>query len=453
MDSGSGAGMTMDFHMKQFFGRIMLEYLRFFAKWKLSRIHPKIIGITGSVGKTSAINALHTILSPTLKTKTTFKGNSESGIPLEILNIKLKDFSFFSWLLACVLAPIRVFDGEVYDVLIVEMGVDAPYEPKNMSYLLKIIRPDIGIILNVSAVHTEQFKGDVEAIAGEKSLLVTTMDSTKTAILNGDDRYLQKIFPKVHAEIFTFGRNKDATLRISDCQVKKYSTTFTYNWINKILQLKFDDQLFFEEYGYIFAAILLAAWKLGIPFKNSIERLEKEYRLPPGRLSVLKGEKQSTIIDSSYNASPVAVSAALHLVKNLSIPGKKIVVLGDMRELGVLEEEKHRELGIFASQSGDFIVLVGPLMKKYALPAILNTGFSHTHVFSFDTAKDVGQFLLKKLMKRNDLVLVKGSQNTIFLEQVVYELMKEKNRSHELLCRQSEYWQQVRNRFFSKHKL
>jgi len=436
--------------MKQFFGSIVLAYLRFFAKLKLKKIRPKIIGVTGSVGKTSAIHGLHLILSKKHKTKTTFKGNSESGIPLEILNIKLKDFSIISWLKAMVLAPIRAFDGESYEVLIVEMGVDAPYEPKNMGYLLKIIHPDIGIILNISAAHTEQFKGDVNAITQEKSRLVTSMDKTKIVILNSDDRYLQNILPNVQAEICTFGKNQDATLKIVEYHVKKMSTIFTYDWKGKKLQATFQDQLYFEEYGYIFAAVFLGAWKLGIPFEESIQIIEKEYHLPPGRLSIIKGEKHSTIIDSSYNASPVAMTAALTLVKHMSVHGKKILVLGDMRELGVLAEEKHKEIGIFASQSGYYIVLVGPLMKKYANHAILNTGFPKERVYVFDNAKDVGQFILQKLMKRDDLILIKGSQNTIYLEQVVYELMKEKNQAYTLLCRQSEYWTHVRKRFFSK---
>jgi len=439
--------------MKQFFGSIILSYLRFFATWKLQIIHPKIIGVTGSVGKTSAIHGLHMIVSKNYETKTTLKGNSESGIPLEILNIKLNNFSIVSWLKAMVLAPFQVFDGESYDVLIVEMGVDAPTEPKNMGYLLKIIKPDIGIILNISAVHTEQFQGDVAAIAKEKALLVTTMDKTKTAIINGDDRYLQQFLPKIQAETLTFGRGKGATLRIVEYQVKNFSTAFTYEWQGKKFHLKFSDQLFFEEYGQIFAAMLLCGWKVGIPIEDSIRMLEEGYRVPPGRLSVLKGEKQATIIDSSYNASPAATVAVLNLIKNISVSGKKILVLGDMRELGVLEEEKHREIGIFAAQSGEHIVLVGPLMKKYALPAILNTGFSKDHVHVFDTAKDVGQFVFQKLMKRNDLVLVKGSQNTIYLEAVVYDLMKEKKRAKELLCRQSDYWTNVRKQFFSKKTL
>jgi UDP-N-acetylmuramoyl-tripeptide--D-alanyl-D-alanine ligase len=434
--------------MKQLFGRIILEYLRFFAKIKLRRINPKIIGVTGSVGKTSAIHGLHTVISKKYKTKTTWKGNSESGIPLEILNIKLKDFSFMSWIRACVVAPMKAFDDESYEVLIVEMGVDAPTEPKNMEYLLKIISPDIGIILNVSAVHTAAFHGNVDAIAKEKGLLVTRLNESKTAIVNGDEHVLQEIQKDIQAEKLLFGRGKNAALRFTGYALNKFSTRFTFEAEGKLYTLKFNDRIFFEEYGYIFAAILLGAWKLDIPFAEAIQILEKEYRLPAGRLSVLKGEKQSTILDSSYNASPAAVAAVLNLVKNIHVSGKKILVLGDMRELGVLEEEKHKEIGVFATQSGEYIILVGPSMKRYALPAIFATGFPKDHVFSFDAAKDVGQFIIKHILKRNDFLVVKGSQNTIFLETVVYDLMKEKNKAHELLCRQSQYWQQVRKKFF-----
>jgi len=439
--------------MKQIFGRIILEYLRIFAKIKLRRIHPKIIGVTGSVGKTSAIHGLHTVISKKYKTKTTWKGNSESGIPLEILNIKLKDFSFMSWIRACIVAPMKAFDDESYEVLIVEMGVDAPTEPKNMEYLLKIISPDIGIILNVSAVHTAAFNGNVEAIAKEKGLLATRMDVSKTAIVNGDEHLLQDIQKDIQAEILLFGRGKNAVLRFTGYSLNKFTTRFTFEAEGKPYALKFIDQLFFEEYGYIFSAILLGAWKLDISFADAIHTLEKEYRLPSGRLSIIKGEKHSTIIDSSYNASPAAVAAVLNLIKNVHVSGKKIVVLGDMRELGILEEEKHKEIGVFATQSGEYIILVGPNMKRYALPAILATGFPKDHVFSFDTAKDVGQFIIKNILKRNDLIVVKGSQNTIFLETVVYDLMKEKGKAHELLCRQSQYWQHVRKKFFQNPNL
>lgn len=437
--------------MNQFFGRIILEYLRFFAKWKLRRVHPKTIGVTGSVGKTGAINALDTIIAPSLKTKTTFQGNSESGIPLEILNIRLHDFSLFSWLKAMVLAPIRVFDREIYDVLIVEMGVDAPYEPKNMGYLLKIVTPDIGIILNVAPVHTQQFQGNVEAIAKEKGLLVTTMSTSGTAIINSDDVRIRNLEKYISSTVKTFGFNKSATFRCVGYTLKKFTTVFTYEHEDKTVTLTFKNQLFIKEYAYMFAAVLLGACEVGVPLRDAMNRLEKNFRLPPGRLSVLKGEKNSVIIDSSYNASPVAVLAILKLLNDIPCSGKKIAVLGDMRELGILAQEKHREIGMKAAQSADEIILVGPLMKQFALPEILRSEFPKDRVFHFDTAGDVGQFILTKRLKKNDLILVKGSQNTIFLEQVVYELMKEKNRAKELLCRQSRYWQRVRNTFFSHH--
>jgi len=436
--------------MKHFFGRMILEYLRFFTKLKLQRVHPKIIGVTGSMGKTSAMHALATIISPSYKTKVTLKGNSESGIPLEILNIKMKNFSCMSWMSALALAPVHAFDDEMYDVLIVEMGIDEPEEPKNMGYLLKIVTPDIGVILNVSSVHTEQFGGDIHAIAKEKGLLVTTMDETRVAVINADDPLVAPLKDQTSALVKTFGKGKNATLRITAYELKGTTTTIIFEYNDIRHTLSFKDQVFFEQYGYIFAAALLVGIQLEISLEDGIKRLQTSYHLPPGRLSVLKGEKQSTIIDSSYNASPSAVKAALQLLKQVKIKGKRIAVLGDMRELGSLAEEKHKEIGVYASQSADVIVLVGPLMKQYALSEIFHTGFSRDNVFQFDTARDVGQFIKGKLLKKNDLVLVKGSQNTIFLETVVYDLMKEKAKAHDLLCRQSPYWEKVKKDFFQK---
>jgi len=439
--------------MKYVFGRVLLEYLRFFTHIKLSRVKPKIIGVTGSMGKTSAMHALATIISPSFKTKITVKGNSESGIPLEILNIKLKDFSFNSWLQAFIQAPLKAFDDEKFDVLVVEMGIDEPIEPKNMGYLLKIVKPNIGIILNISSVHTQQFGGNLEAIAKEKGLLVTTMDTSGTAIHNSDDPLIAPLEKQTKATVETFGKGKNATVQIKEYIFHNWSTTFVFEYKEKQYKLNFPKQVFFEQYGYIFAASLLAGLQLGISIEEGILRLEQSYHLPPGRLSILKGEKQSMIIDSSYNASPSAVKAALQLLKLVKTKGKKIVVLGDMRELGVLAEEKHKEIAVYAGQSADIVIFVGPLMKQYALPELLRIGFSKDAVFQFDTAEHVGQFIIDTILKKDDVILVKGSQNTIFLETVVAVLMKEKTKAHDLLCRQLPYWQKVKRDFFRKGKL
>ena len=157
------------------------------------------------------------------------------------------------------------------------------------------------------------------------------------------------------------------------------------------------------------------------------------------------------IIDSSYNSSPAALLAAINLVKEVKIRGKKIGVLGDMKELGELAREEHEKVGKEAAKNFDFLVFVGPLMKKYAFPAALKAGFSEQKIFWFDKSKGVGEFVVKKLLDHDDLILIKGSQNTIFLEQVVYEIIKEKDKAKELLCRQSEYWEKTRKRFFENY--
>jgi len=241
-------------------------------------------------------------------------------------------------------------------------------------------------------------------------------------------------------------------LRCTGYEITKTGTKFTYKRDGKQFSLIFPTQWYFKEYSMLFAAILLTAEEVGISLTDAKKRLEQSYRLPPGRLSVFTGEKGTTILDGSYNASPVAVASTLKLLKDIKSPGRKIVVLGDMRELGGLSEEKHKEVGVLVTQVADEIVLVGPMMKQYALPVVIASGFPKERVFHFDTARDVGQFLLTKRMQKQDMILVKGSQNTIFLEEVVYQLMKEKSQAKTLLCRQSPYWQNIRKRFFAKHK-
>jgi UDP-N-acetylmuramyl pentapeptide synthase len=444
--------------MKGLVASFVLGYLQFFAKVKLMRIHPKIIGVTGSVGKTSLIAALHTIISSTFKTKTTFKGNSESGIPLEILGIKMKDYSVRSWLKAMVAAPFKLFDDEKYEILIVEMGVDAPQEPKNMSYLLKIVKPDIGIMLNVAPVHTEQFDGDIDLIAKEKGLLVTTMNKNDVAIVNADDERIAKLIPEIKAKVLAFGSSNypafggASSLRTTNYVLSSSGVQFDFSYQNKNYSLIFKNKIFFKEYQYIFAAAILAAKELEISIEDSIKRLEEKYALPAGRLSALKGENNSTIIDSSYNASPAAMLAAINLLQEMKTSGQKIAVLGDMRELGSLAQEKHEGVAVAAANFFDKIILVGPLMRKFAAPAILAVGFPKNNLFQFNKSKGVGDFIANEILKENDLILVKGSQNTIFLEQTVYELMKEKARASELLCRQLDYWQKTREKFFAGKK-
>ncbi len=189
--------------MKKYFSLSILYYLRFFAKLQLLKNKKMIIvGITGSAGKSSTVSVCDAALSPKFKIKTNNGTNSESGIPLSILNIKVNGYSPINWLKYCLLAPYKLLTNwQKYDIYLCEMGIDGPDSPKNMSYLLSIIKPKIGIFLNVNLVHGEFFK-DIDSIGLEKSKLITSLPSTGFALINNNDPIVAKTTQNTLAKKF-----------------------------------------------------------------------------------------------------------------------------------------------------------------------------------------------------------------------------------------------------------
>jgi len=148
-----------------------LFYLRTAARIQLFKIQPKIIALTGSVGKTSLCNAVFAVLKDRFKCKQSIKANSETGIPLDILDLHLKDYSLLNWLYITLLIPWKLLTNwQKYDYYIVELGVDDPFPPKNIGYLLSFIYPNISIFLNVAPVHTMQFEKLISADKKFKSV-------------------------------------------------------------------------------------------------------------------------------------------------------------------------------------------------------------------------------------------------------------------------------------------
>ena len=389
--------------MKQILSTFVLEYLRFFAKLKLAQINPTIIGVTGSAGKSSCVAAIEAVLKQKYKVKTTGTTNSESGIPLAILNLKLNNYSVLDWLRVMFLAPFS--KTEKYEILVVEMGVDELTPPKNMEYLLTIVKPKIGVLLNVYPTHTQQM-GSVENIFKEKTNLISSFPPNGTAV-------------------------------ISDC-LPDIPT--------KAKVVKFKDD------GTPIPAAIAVGKIFGLV--TSHQSLATRLQLPPGRWSIFKGINGSTLIDSSYNASPVPTSLALERLKaesaTLARGGlaklnetalerakvkRTIVVLGDMRELGDLAEKFHEEVATKAYQNADAVITVGPLCRSY-FPA------NKKLIAQFDNWHEAGKYL-QGYIKKDDVVLFKGSQNTIFLEGAVEMCLANKSDAA-LLCRRGPYWEKQR---------
>ncbi|HVZ67236.1 MAG TPA: hypothetical protein VG917_03145 [Patescibacteria group bacterium] len=434
--------------MKQTLVTLVLAYLRFFAKIALIIHKPTTIGIAGSVGKSSTRNALEAILR-NKKTKVVSQ-NSETGIPLGILAIKIDDYGLFSWLKAILLAPFKIFSTKGFDYMIVEMGIDDPFPPKNMEYLLTIVNPDVAISLNISATHTMQFakllpkkpkdKKDYEFLLekiAEEDTKIITKSGARLGIYDKDNKYIHSILKDFDkGELLTFGKDKNNTIYFDKYAVDPNGTMFSFILEGQAIKINLKGLVLPLEYREVLAPAILTAYKLGINIEEITDSLQNNYKLPKGRASIFKGINKSIILDSSYNSSKLAVIAFLNLATSLSKTEKRKVafLMGDMRELGDLAEKEHKEIANLINETVDYLYCVGPLTKEYVLPNV-----KVKEALWFQNSKEAGEYLAKNLPK-DVILVVKGSQNGIFLEEAIKPLLLNKE-DEKKLPRQEKYWQ------------
>lgn len=461
--------------MKAKLALFLLHYLRFFAQLQLQKNHnATIIGITGSAGKSSAMSALQAVLKNKYRVKVSHKANSESGIPLNILGLSMQDYSWLDWLRVMLLAPLKVLTNfECFDFYLVEMGIDGPSEPKNMSYLLSIVRPQVGIMLNAGAAHSAAFDHLVEEsdpkkrreqitdlIAQEKGKLLTQLKSNQLAIVNLDDPRVKAITQQLTCQVVSFGQAKTTDLQLKNTQLvlsrRHSTTTFTFRISNfgqqqrrkhqeRELSVSCPDQLLPAEFASGLAAAILFGLQSGLAVKEIKSNLEKNYQVPAGRNSLLPGINDSLILDSSYNASSMREMIALVAELKPQVKGRSLALLGDMRETGQESALLHQQLAKAAAETFDLIFLVGPAMEQYALPVLQKK--ARGEVIICDNALDAAASLEQTLQK-DDLLLVKGSQNQLYLEEAVKALLADPKSAKQVLCRQDDWWLQVKKEFF-----
>ena len=247
---------------------------------------------------------------------------------------------------------------------------------------------------------------------------------------------------KSKARILTFGQKGE--IRAISYKLLANSSIFNYQIKNQKIKLKFP-YLLPEYYKYTFGAALATAQALNLNLKQASLDLQKELNFPPGRMSVFQGIKEITLIDSSYNASRATVLGALDLLKEAGQKRKKpacrrakVFVFGDMRELGKEAKLEHQKVAQKILKTVDQLILVGPETKKHVWPIVKNK----LPTTWFKTAWPAANFL-KKALKGKEIVLIKGSQNTIFLEIVVKALLKYK-KDQKYLCRRGKFWENKR---------
>ena len=431
---------------------LILNTLRTLAHFQLKK-NPRaiIIGITGSSGKTSTRLAVVKVLQTLGVVKHSIHANSESGLSLNILGVKLRGYRPWHWLLALLHAFYNLlFFFEKYDYYVAEMGIDSPLPPKNMDYLLSILRPDISIILGASTVHSAGFDNLVQdtnynrrkakilsLIAAEKMKLATNLPASATTIINLDSKPLKPYLKKINAKLITYGSDPHSILRITKPQLNNHGFSMSFKYQDQNATLMLVDP-FSLEYGSTFAAAIALGLPQGMTLETAVRSLST-YRAPAGRMRLFNTQNQTHLIDSSYNASPSTMLSAIQTLITLSRNHKKIMVLGDMRELGSLTRRLHQDIATAIVPSAAIVILYGPAMQQYVAPYLKRLGL---RVYSPQTMADLIKNLQSELSP-GAWILVKGSQNQQFLERAV-EAILEKKEDAKYLARRGSYWDSLR---------
>jgi len=407
---------------------IFIQLLQFRANQVLKKTKD-IIGITGSVGKTSTRFLMSHVLSPHFRVQTSSQNfNTPIGLLLSILSIEKSGSTPFEW--------IRIFfhvyfhDLPQPEILLLEFGVD---QKGDMQKLLKICQPKTVVITPIALAHTAkgQFRS-VHDIQEEKlqicekaeRIIANLFDSETAAIIQG--RWEGKTMP--------FGTAKDLpppitglpTLEISDIHQTEKGICFLGNGHQYCLPVFGNFQI------QIAAPSLLLDFLFHIPTKE-IQKSFDTFSPPKGRGLMMKGKNETTLWDFSYNSSPKASSAVLNSFGEMRGKGQKIAILGTMNELGDFAEREHEKLGKEAEKVSDSICFVGRYKESFS-KGVGNKKPLHT----FENADECGKFLLQEI-KEGDILLFKGSQNGVFLEETI-KMLLQNSEDEKRLCRQSEEW-------------
>ncbi len=424
---------------------LVYRLLRFFSKKILKKYHPDVVGITGSVGKTSAKEAVAIVLASKFNIRASSKNyNNEIGVPLTIIgSTQSPGRSIVGWLVVFGQALKLWFgkDTRYPEILVLEMGAD---KPGDIQYLTSMVPCKVGVLTFIAHAHTEFFK-TIKKIAQEKRIIISHLKRDGFAVLNYDSDLVRENAEVTKAEKITYGLKDGADIQATDINV------LTAPGEGRALGLNFKVNYKGNSVPVFLAGIIsssfiqaaLAGLAVGLVYGiNLVEGAEALRTLEPiaGHLRSIPGIKDTLIIDDTYNSSPEAVRAGLETLAQIKVPvgAERYAVLGDMLELGPETEPAHREAGFRVAELGvDYLITVGEASKGTAAAA-REAGLDEHRIASFADSISAGKFLQEKL-KQGDVALVKGSQG-MRMEKIVKEVMAEPLQARELLVRQGEEW-------------
>ncbi|MBI5220886.1 MAG: UDP-N-acetylmuramoyl-tripeptide--D-alanyl-D-alanine ligase [Candidatus Liptonbacteria bacterium] len=429
--------------------RQTIKYILAKIAWLIWWRHrPGVIGVTGSVGKTSTKLAIAEVLKPDYRVRCSPGNlNTEFGLPLVLIggwtDDQLQNVSWeapptigrwrkgWFWL-GVICRGLKVLltrQADYPEILILEYGAD---RPGDIHQLLQIIEPNVSVVTAVGEipVHGEHYSG-TEEVVREKAGLVECLPAAGFTALNCDDPRVLAVARRTRAQVLTYGFAREAQLRISGLEHRvkrivdqeKFQLAGARPW----------GVVFKLEYGSVAAPVRMAgvfgraqvyaaaaAAAIGIIFGLKLEDIAArlgQYQPPPGRATLLPAIKDSYLLDDSYNASPLSVRLALETLA--ALPGRrKVAILGDMLELGPQSDEAHEQIGRLAAGSADVLITVGRNAKHIAAGARAE-GMPQARIWSFNETSDEAIAAAQRLVAPGDLILVKASHAMHFADFVV----------------------------------
>lgn len=428
--------------MKKLLKHIVVCVLTWEAKMALKRHAPKIIAVTGNVGKTSTKDAIYAVVSQGFSAHKSQKSmNSEIGLPLTILGLDNAWGSFGGWVSNLWRGfTVAFFARSFPQWLVLEVGADHPGDIESVSHWLF---PDIVVLTRMSdiPVHLEYFSS-AEEVLREKMFLALALKPGGTLIVNADDPLFMKAVQNIPCTKVLYGQAEGSTVHIHESKVMYGEGTLPLPVGQGVILDINGVQENISIHGVLGAHLMYsiaAACAVGFVLDSNVKPMGvfKDFETPKGRMRILSGISASAIIDDTYNSSPLACVEALKALGGLSIRGRKVAVLADMKELGTDSEKAHRAMGRRAFEYVHTLVTVGD-MGRLITEGAREAGMANDRIYSYQTADDAARALVE-MVRAGDVVLVKGSQS-MRMERVSKALLQDVSKAGELLVRQEKEW-------------
>lgn len=360
------------------------------ARFYLDKFNVDLIGVTGSVGKTSTRDIIYSVLNEKYKTlKNELNYNNEIGIPKTLFNL---DYS--------------------YEKAVIEMGID---KKGDISYFKTIAPLKHAVISNIGLSHIANFKNQ-EGIFHAKMEIAKDFNKENTLIVNGDDNFLKTLKDKkLPYNLLTYGFDKDNTIYCVSYEIVNGKINFKVNFKNKVYDYTIPSIAKHNIYNAMSAILIGNLYNLTY---EEIKKGLESVSFTEGRLTIIN-KKDITIINDCYNASLDSIKSALNVLSTFKT--RKVAILGDVLETGSYEEEIHKNIGKSIIGNTDILILVGNSIK-YTYDEVIKNDFNKDNIYIFKTYEDVIKNI-DNIIKKGDTILLKASHG-IKLSNVVEYLDK-----------------------------